>query len=83
MMGFGWGMGYGWIIMLVFWVLLVGLVVWAVSRLAPRSMSGSGRRETTLEVLQRRLANGEISVEEFVRIRDELAQGSTSTGGRR
>lgn len=83
MMGFGWGMGYGWIFMLVFWVLLVGLVLWAVSRLAPRSVEGKesgGRRESTLEVLQRRLANGEISTEEYLRIRDELASTS-KTGG--
>lgn len=82
MMGYGWGMGYGWIFMLVFWALLIAAVVWAVSRLAPRSDrdEGFGPRETPLEVLQRRLANGEVSPEEYLRIRDELSPTSKSGG---
>lgn len=81
MMGYGWGMGTGWIVMVVFWVLVVAALVWAVARLAPHPGGGAGRstRETPVEVLQRRLANGEISSEEYLRIRDQLAR--TQSGG--
>ena len=75
MMGYGWGMGSGWIYMLVFWVLLVAVIVWAVTRLTPRSEEGNDaarHRETPLEVLQRRLANGEIEPEEYLKIRNQL-----------
>jgi hypothetical protein len=33
MMGYGWGMGLaGWMSMAVFWIVVIGLVVWAVVR---------------------------------------------------
>ncbi|MEP7208820.1 MAG: SHOCT domain-containing protein [Casimicrobiaceae bacterium] len=47
----------------IFWVVLIGLVV-----LYGRGRPGEGRRrprETPLEVLRRRLANGEVSPEEY------------------
>lgn len=74
MMGYGWGMGAGgWLVMVLFWALLIGVVVWAVVRVFPQQPPGrSERRETALEVLDRRLASGEIDVDEYVRRRAEL-----------
>ena len=63
--GYGNGMGsIGWIGMGVFWLVLLGLIVWLVMRLLPGS-SGSGGTtrstgESTLEILDRRMASGEI-----------------------
>lgn len=78
MMGYGWGVGYGWIFMLVFWVLLIATVVWVVTWLLPGSGRGrdeAGRREESpLEALQLRLANGEIDTAEYARIREALSQ---------
>ena len=76
MMGYGYDMGYGWIFMLVFWVLLIGVVIWIVTWLVPSSSSRATHhvpgQETPLEILDRRLANGEIAVEEYVRVRGQL-----------
>jgi uncharacterized membrane protein len=60
--------------MLLFWAVLIGLVVWLVRGGLPR-LGGGGdggaaggdaqRRETALELLDRRLADGTITPEEY------------------
>jgi len=49
----------------VFWLILLGLIVWLVVRLLPVSGGGPSRDtgESALEVLDRRLANGQIDLE--------------------
>ncbi len=75
MMGYGWGMGLaGWIFMGLFWVAIIGLVVWAVVALLPGSRPGGhGRPDTPEEILDRRFALGEIDAEQYRRAREELA----------
>ncbi len=82
MMGYGWGMGFaGWIFMALFWIVVIGGVVWAAIALLPGSRSGArGRPETPEEILDRRFALGELDAEQYRRARDELA--ATSTGRR-
>jgi putative membrane protein len=75
MMGYGWGMGPGgWILMALFWIVLIGLVVWAVVVLLPGTRGG-GRtgRETPEEILDRRFALGELDSEQYRRAREELS----------
>lgn len=67
MMGWsGGGMGsFGWLGMGVFWLLLLGLIAWLVIRLLPGS-SGTTTGPTVdqhLEILDRRLAGGEIDLQ--------------------
>ncbi len=67
MMGLhGGGMGpLGWLGMGVFWLILLGLIVWLVMQLLPGrdgdTTPTSG--ESALEILDRRLASGEIDLE--------------------
>jgi putative membrane protein len=67
MMGwYGGGMGpLGWLAMGVFWLILIGLIVWLVIRLLPASNSGTTRDtgESPLSILDRRLASGEIDLD--------------------
>jgi putative membrane protein len=74
MMGYGWGMGLaGWIFMGLFWVVVIGLVVWAVIALLPGSRpAGQGRPETPEQILDRRFALGEIDAEQYRRAREVL-----------
>ena len=63
---YGHGMGtLGWLGMGLFWLLLLGLMVWLVVRLLPGSGDATTRPtgESALEVLDRRLALGEIDIE--------------------
>ncbi|GAB3175609.1 hypothetical protein GCM10027059_49310 [Myceligenerans halotolerans] len=76
MMGFGSGMGAGWIFMLVLWIVLIVLITWAVTTLLHTSGNEGGQRgstETPEEILERRLAAGEIGTEEYQHVHDQLA----------
>jgi len=73
--GMGWWMVFGGILMVLFWGGLIGLVVWGISRLIQRSDSGpsSGQRRDALDIAKERYAKGEISREEFERIKKDLS----------
>lgn len=63
MMGYGYGMGIGaWIAMVIFWVGLIVLVVWALSRVSSGGGDSGprGGSESAGEILDRRFASGEI-----------------------
>ena len=80
MMPMGWGWyGWGWgligmLLMLLFWVLIIVggilLVRWALEQ------SGRGYRlsqgESALDILKKRYASGEITKEEFERMKADL-----------
>ncbi|HEY3549272.1 MAG TPA: SHOCT domain-containing protein [Propionicimonas sp.] len=69
--GMGWGgMGWGGMVgMVLFWVVLIAAIVWAVTRLLPgrqRPTSGAGSAlETPEDILDRRYARGEIDLETY------------------
>ena len=67
MMGwYGGGMGWGaWLGMGLFWLVLLGLIVWLVVWLLPGSGGGTTRSadEPAVEVLDRRMASGDIDLE--------------------
>jgi putative membrane protein len=81
MMGwYGGGIGAaGWLGMGVFWLILLGLIVWLVVRWLPGSNGGITRPsgESPLEILDRRLASGQIDLETWQMQRAALlgAQG--------
>jgi putative membrane protein len=66
MMGwYGGGMGtLGLFGMGLFWLILLGLIVWLVTRLLPASGEQPTRTtgESAVEILDRRMANGEIDI---------------------
>ncbi len=72
MYGFGvwWLLGIG--MMVLFWIAIILLVVWAVRSLFPRQMH-SGRTQA-LEILQQRYAKGEISAAEYEQARARLEE---------
>jgi len=67
MMGwYGGGMGpLGWLAMGVFWLILIAVIVLLVIRLLPGSSGGAtrGTGQSALEILDRRLASGEIDLD--------------------
>ena len=66
---FGCGAGVsGWLLMVGFWVGLVAVVLWAVSRLFP----AADRRRDVEDLLDHRLATGEIDTETYRRTRERL-----------
>jgi putative membrane protein len=82
MMGwYGGGMaGLGMLAMGVFWLAPLGLIIWLVVRLLPASGGGTGRPsgDAAVEILDRRLASGQIDLEAWQSQRAVLlgAQGN-------
>ncbi len=68
---YGWGMGFGGIFMIIFWVFVILIVVYLVQS-AVRGGKGQEQKETPLEILKKRYAAGEITKEEFERMKDDL-----------
>lgn len=68
MMGYGSGFGYsftGWIFMLAFWAAIIFLIVWAIRQF-------SSNKESSHEILEKRLARGEISKKEYEELKKTL-----------
>lgn len=64
MFGYGFGlMGLGMVVMMLFWVALLALAVWALVRLFPRDHRSD--HDTAVEVVRRRYAAGEITEAEY------------------
>jgi putative membrane protein len=61
---YGWGMGFGWIFMVLFWALVILGIVYLL-KLISGSSRKEGRSETALDILKKRYASGEISKDEF------------------
>ena len=70
MMGWG-GFGFGWIFMIVFWILIILGVVALVRYLKGPNQSTGGK--TPLDYLKERYAKGEISKKEFEDKKKDLA----------
>lgn len=73
MMGFGgmmggFGMGFGWIFML----LLIGAVIWLIVTLTNQARSDGKIGDDASEILKRRYAKGEISKKEYEEMKKEL-----------
>lgn len=79
--GYGAGMGWGWpFVMGLFWLILLGVILYLVVRLLPIGGAGSGPdaaapvQETPEEILDRRFARGEIDLETYQGQRAALAR---------
>ena len=74
------GMGaFGWLMMVLVWVLLVVAIVWALRELRTGgdrepSAPPEPRPEDPYAILDRRLASGEIDPEAYEELRDKLAE---------
>ncbi len=79
MAGFGgWGMGFGWLFMLLFWGLvilgIVSLIKWLSTGNRNANLPPQQQSKTALEILQERYARGEIEQEEFEQKKHDLKQ---------
>jgi len=74
--GRGWGgmMGYGMggMFMGILFLIIVIIAVYLVIRVLSKNLSESGTAETPLDILKKRYARGELSKEDFDRMKEEL-----------
>lgn len=73
----GWGMGLGWIFMVLVWgLIIVGIVALVKWLMTQTSVGPRPPNKTALEVLQERYARGEINREEYEQKRRDLSAGA-------
>ena len=73
--GLGGGMLFGGLLMIAFWVLVIGGAVWLVVTLARNNQGSSATiasGQTPLAILQARYAKGEITKEQFEEMKRAL-----------
>lgn len=79
-----WDMGFGWVFMFFFWVLVVMGIIYLIQLIAKGSKSGSqenreiflgaSREDSAIDILKKRYARGEITKDEFEKLRDDLTK---------
>ena len=77
----------GWIFSIlatvIFVALIVALIVWMVSPNSRSDGASAGRGESPRDILDRRLASGEIDVEQYAQLREALGDAPTTTSDSR
>ena len=67
----------GWVLMIVFGTALLALIAWAIARIAPSRNADVPAplrlADEPVEILDRRLAHGEIDVETYEQLRSKLS----------
>jgi len=65
--GMGWWMLFG----AIFWVCIIVIIAWGIKKLSERTGAGGG--SSALDIARERYAKGEISHEEFEKIKKNLS----------
>ncbi|HSH04002.1 MAG TPA: SHOCT domain-containing protein [Anaerolineae bacterium] len=66
-------MGFGFLWMGIFWLFIIGLGIWLLSALFPKTaFFANDAGESALAILNKRYARGELSKEEYETMRHEL-----------
>jgi len=73
-----WGMGF----MMVFWIVAIGLGIWAIVRFTSGPSSSTAvSAESPRAILDRRFANGEIDASQYAEARRLLEIPGSATSG--
>lgn len=69
--GYGMGHGFGWIFMLLFWIVIIAGIVFLIRSFQKKDEGGESKPRAE-EILKQRYARGEIDKEEYERIREDI-----------
>jgi putative membrane protein len=69
--GFMGGMWFGWI----FWIVIIAIIVWAILRFTQKPTYSNSHKQvdkSPLDILKERYAKGEITKEDFDKMKNDL-----------
>ena len=69
----GWGAGLGIFFTVIFWGAIIALIVWLIVRLTRHENEGGSDKSKAINIARERYAKGEITKEEFDRIKKDLS----------
>lgn len=71
---YGWGpfIGFGWILQLIFWVVIIWLIVALVRHHKDEHYRKDAKESDALKILKERYAKGEITKEQFEQMKSDL-----------
>ncbi|MEN6432428.1 MAG: SHOCT domain-containing protein [Smithella sp.] len=72
MMNYGYGYGFGGMYMVIIFIIIIGVVAYFVIQSARARTLGGTPQETPLDILKKRYAKGEISKDDFDRMKRDL-----------
>jgi putative membrane protein len=72
MMNYGYGCGFGEMFMWIVLVIIIGVVAYFVIQSTRAKISGGTTQETSLDILKKRYAKGEIAKEEYERMKKDI-----------
>ena len=72
--GMGWWFVFGGVGMFMFWSVIIGLAIWGIRRFTQDDRRHDESEPTPVEIAKRRLANGELTNDEYEQLRKALLQ---------
>lgn len=73
-MGWGMGWGWGWLMMIPFWALVILGIVALVKWIGAHDETRTRSTESPLEILRKRYARGEMTQEDFKRMKQDVVE---------
>jgi len=71
----GWWMGGMWFAPLLFWILVIAAAIFIVRSLRERGQGqGQGQQESSLDILKKRYARGEIDRDTFEQMKKDIKE---------
>jgi len=67
-----WGHGFGWLLMILFWVLIIAGIIVLVKWLASGATPGASPGKRALEILKERYARGDITRDQYEQMRRDI-----------
>jgi putative membrane protein len=71
MMGGGWSI-FGWLFMILFWAAIILAIIWLYKQIRGPTVEPTATGESPVDILKKRYASGEITKEQFEKMKKEL-----------